>query len=271
MYHSIWQEISQFTLLPPDPGALPENAKFAGKITVRCFLDGIEVSRTNLTRVLAVLGDSLTDGAGTDRDQSLRFTDLLAARFYAAKQSVSVLNFGVGGSRLLHNRNRNDSRNRHTGLGDSLNQRWQRELNNSAGLTDVLLEIGINDIGQPPQSAPESETVSAETLISSLRELLQKIRASQPIVRIYLATLTPTGGNNGGYFSIDKEAKRQKVNSWIRSNQVADGFFDFDLALRDVRDASRLSQNYDSGDHLHPNAAGYLALANLIDLKLFCP
>jgi lysophospholipase L1-like esterase len=44
---------------------------------------------------------------------------------------------------------------------------------------------------------------------------------------------------------------------------------DFDAVTRDPSFPSRLLPLYDSGDHLHPSNAGYEAMANAIDLKLF--
>jgi lysophospholipase L1-like esterase len=44
---------------------------------------------------------------------------------------------------------------------------------------------------------------------------------------------------------------------------------DFDAATRDPANPTRYLPAYDSGDHLHPNDAGYQAMANAIDLALF--
>jgi lysophospholipase L1-like esterase len=38
---------------------------------------------------------------------------------------------------------------------------------------------------------------------------------------------------------------------------------------RDPSQPTKLLPLYDSGDHLHPNDAGYQAMANAIDLRLF--
>ncbi len=44
---------------------------------------------------------------------------------------------------------------------------------------------------------------------------------------------------------------------------------DFDAALRDPADPTRLNANLQSGDWLHPNDAGYRAMGDAIDLDLF--
>jgi lysophospholipase L1-like esterase len=71
------------------------------------------------------------------------------------------------------------------------------------------------------------------------------------------------------FFSPANEAKRQAVNTWIRMSGWYDGVIDFDRVLRDPNSPTRLLINLDSGDHLHPNDAGYQAMADAVDLKLF--
>ena len=63
--------------------------------------------------------------------------------------------------------------------------------------------------------------------------------------------------------------KRQAVNRWMRTSRVYDGVIDFDAATRDPGQEGRFLPQYDSGDHLHPNDAGYRAMADAIDLSLF--
>jgi lysophospholipase L1-like esterase len=90
-------------------------------------------------------------------------------------------------------------------------------------------------------------------------------------LKIYGATLTPFGGFP--FASAAKESQRQAVNHWIRTSGEYDAVIDFDAVLRDPNDPTRLRSDdeisYDSGDHLHPNDAGYQAMANAIDLALF--
>jgi len=83
--------------------------------------------------------------------------------------------------------------------------------------------------------------------------------------------MMPFDGPNSKFFTPENEAKRQAVNRWIRSTRVADGVIDFDAAVRDPNQPSRLLTDYDSGDHLHPNDAGHQAMADAIDLSLFRP
>ena len=72
-----------------------------------------------------------------------------------------------------------------------------------------------------------------------------------------------------GYFNEQTEKMRASINSWIRSSKEFDGVVDFDTIVRDPASPVRLKTEYDSGDHLHPSAAGYKAMADGIDLSLF--
>jgi lysophospholipase L1-like esterase len=71
-----------------------------------------------------------------------------------------------------------------------------------------------------------------------------------------------------GYYSADKEAKRVAVNEWIRTSGAFDGVIDFDAVVRDSAHPTRMLPAYDKGDNLHPNDAGYKAMADSIDLKM---
>ena len=72
-----------------------------------------------------------------------------------------------------------------------------------------------------------------------------------------------------GFWTPDLEAKRQAVNQWIRTSHSYDAVIDFDKTMRDPSHPTRLLAVYDSGDHLHPNDAGYRTMADAIDLSLF--
>jgi len=56
---------------------------------------------------------------------------------------------------------------------------------------------------------------------------------------------------------------------WIRTSKAYDAVIDLDKVLRDPAHPTRIQPAYDSGDHAHPNDAGYRAMAEAIDLSLF--
>ena len=139
----------------------------------------------------------------------------------------------------------------------------------TAGVRHVIVLLGINDIGQPgTDSATLAEAVGADAVIGAHRQLIARAHAKG--LRIIGATLTPFEGTIfPGYYSVDKEAMRNVVNTWIRSGGEYDGVIDFDRAVRDPAAPTRMLAAYDSGDHLHPNDRGMQAMADAIDLGLF--
>jgi lysophospholipase L1-like esterase len=106
--------------------------------------------------------------------------------------------------------------------------------------------------------------LSAQRLIWGYRQLIA--RAHEHGLRIILSTMTPFEGSPA--YSPAKEQVRLAVNAWIRGNHEADGIIDFDEAMRDPRDPSRLQPALDSGDHIHPDNRGYAVMARAIDLRL---
>jgi lysophospholipase L1-like esterase len=80
-------------------------------------------------------------------------------------------------------------------------------------------------------------------------------------------TLTPYEGAT--YAREEFEAVRDAVNQWIRTSGVYDAVADFEAATRDPANPKRIRPDFDPGDHLHPNDAGYQAMANAVDLGIF--
>jgi lysophospholipase L1-like esterase len=102
-------------------------------------------------------------------------------------------------------------------------------------------------------------------MISALSQLAT--RAHEHGIKVFAATLTPYEG--AAYFSEHGEQTREAVNRWIRTTFVFDGVIDFDQITRDPAKPSMFLSAFDSGDHLHPNNAGYHAMGSSIDLSLF--
>ena len=105
----------------------------------------------------------------------------------------------------------------------------------------------------------------ATNLIAAYEQIIDQAHARN--IRVYGATITPFGGSF--YDQPGHEAAREAVNHWIRTSGKFDAVIDFDAAMRDPQNPSHLLPAADSGDHLHPNEAGYKIMADAIDLKLF--
>ncbi|WP_194293191.1 SGNH/GDSL hydrolase family protein [Actinomadura macrotermitis] len=223
------------------------------------FLSGVDVRPDRATRAVVAFGDDLTDGFGADFNADDRWTDRLAARLRGAERPAAVLNEGVAGNRLLH-----DS----PCFGANALARLRPDVLAQARVKAVILHEGMNDIGfgrMPDQGcfAPNRPATAAE-IIGRYRQIIARLHARG--VRVIGATLTPIAGSP--FFSAAGEETRQKVNAWIRSGHAFDGHVDFDRAVRDPQHPQSLLEAYDWGDHLHPNAAGYQAMGDAVDLRL---
>jgi len=122
---------------------------------------------------------------------------------------------------------------------------------------------GINDIGR--EATVPAEAVTADELIGAYKQLIAQ--AHEHGVQVIGCTLTPYEGAN--YYRENGEATRAAVNSWIRSGGAFDAVVDFEAATRDAANTKRLRAEFDPGDHLHPNDAGYQAMADAFDLGIF--
>ncbi|HTL66729.1 MAG TPA: SGNH/GDSL hydrolase family protein [Lacunisphaera sp.] len=222
------------------------------------LLAEIDVRAAAEASAVVAIGDSITDGRGSTTDQNDRWTNNLARRLAAnaATAQVSVLNQGIGGGRLL----------RH-GLGPSALSRFDRDVLAPAGVTTVIVFEGVNDLGTAVGARKRGEAgASARDVIMAYEQMI--LRAHLKGLRIYGATITPFEGFK--MYNDDKsEAERTAVNHWIRTSGQFDAVIDFDAMTRDPQNPSRLSAAVDSGDHLHPSAAGYHLMADRVDLALF--
>ena len=215
------------------------------------LITGIEVRSETSSHAIIAFGDSITDGRGSTTNGNTRWPDYLAARLVGneATSKVAVVNMGIGGNGVFG------------GLGPSGQDRFQRDVLAQNGARWVILFIGVNDIGGVADGNGED---IAQRLISAFTTFAQQAHARN--IRVYGVTITPFGGSS--YDTADHERARQIVNRWIRSNEVYDACLDFDAVVRDPANPAALLPTY-SFDKLHMTPAGYEAVANSIDLKLF--
>ncbi|XXT22597.1 SGNH/GDSL hydrolase family protein [Sorangium sp. So ce429] len=226
-------------------------------ITSTYWLAGVDVESTEPRKVVVTFGDSITDGTSTTMDAEKRYSDRLFARLQADPETrmVAVVNQGLGGNRLLR-----DS------VGPSAVSRFERDVLGTPGVTHVIVLIGINDIGMAAFVGP-AEKATADQMIDGLESLADKARAKG--VKAFVGTLMPFEEAFPPYYTPEGEAVRQEVNTWIRGNTSYDGVIDFEAAVRDPEQPTKLLASFDSGDHLHPNDAGHEAMANAVPLSLF--
>jgi lysophospholipase L1-like esterase len=216
----------------------------------------VDVNAVPGSRSIVTLGDSITDGAHSTRNGNDRWPDVLAARLQqdAALSHVGVLNEGIGGNRVLNDQ-----------AGPSALARLDRDVLAQNGARYVIVLESINDIGRLARLTAPQDDINAQELEDGLSQIAEA--AHQHGMKIYGATLTPYKGAN--YFSEKGEQVREAVNNWIRTSGVFDGVVDFDKITRDPQNPLQFNPLYDSGDHLHPNDAGYKAMGEGVDLSLF--
>jgi lysophospholipase L1-like esterase len=227
------------------------------------FISAVEVLAPPGTRgAIVALGDSITDGASSRPDKNERWTDVLARRLLAHNKEFAVLNAGIGGNRVLTTS---------PCWGQNAVARLRRDVLSEVGIEAVILFEGTNDIGQPDTPASDGNPclsrtqVTADEIVAGYKQIIVRTHAQG--LKIFGATILPYQGFIA--WNAQGEAKRVAVNQWIRTAKAFDGVIDFDEALRDPANPSRMAPRYDSGDHLHPGTAGHAAMGNAVDLALF--
>jgi lysophospholipase L1-like esterase len=214
------------------------------------YISGMEVMASTSAKAIVALGDSLTDGRGTDNDHNNRWTDDLEVRLQgnAATANVAMMNMGIGGTVVIGT------------TGTSAQARFARDVLGQAGVKYVIVFDGVNDIGGG---------ASAASITQAYGGLISQAHAKGLL--IYGATITPFGTYTA-YYTAAHEMVRQAVNTYIKSAGNFDGYLDFDAAVTDNGNPPALQTQYDTWaqtDGLHLNPAGYQKLADSVDMTLF--
>jgi lysophospholipase L1-like esterase len=246
-------------------GAEESDAAFPFTTTSWYFLDAIDVMAPDATLVIACFGDSITDGTGSTLNGDDRWPDVLSRRLHTLHGSrISVVNAGIGGNRITGPAEY--SPQAPFAGGPSALDRLDRDLLSLSGLSTVIWLEGINDL---------SSGASAEAVIDGLTRGVARLHARG--IRVIGATITPAVGAAGPPGTAEVDARRQAINTFIRTGRVFDGWVDFDRATRDTTTGALRPEHQPGstiggpGDKLHPNRAGYQAMAHAIDLSLIVP
>ncbi len=213
------------------------------------YISGIDVMADSAAKGAVAIGDSLTDGRGTDNDMNDRWTDVLSAAMQAngATSDVSMMNQGIGATNLIGT------------TGTAAQARFARDVLGQDGVRYAIVFDGVNDILSSNSTAAQLETAYMDLIT----------RAHGKGLLIYGATITPFGANT--MYTAAHESVRQAVNTWIKSG-VFDGVIDFDAAITDNGNPPKIQTVYATWaqqDGLHPGPAGYQKMGSSVDLTLF--
>ena len=214
------------------------------------FLDGVDVVNPSVKGAVVAFGPSTTDGNASTPNENVRYPDDLARRLLALPkgQQMSVLNAGISGNELLADDGTN---------GQSALHRFLRDVVEQTDVKAVIIWEGTNDYLANP-NLTLSDYTSVYTQLIAI--------AHAHGIKVIGATLQPTEGTGG--WTAEGNTLREAVNNWILTSGAFDGTADFSTVLEDPANPAQLLPAYDSGDHLHPNDAGYLAIADSVDLRL---
>lgn len=215
-------------------------------------LKGIDVLASTEAGAIAILGNSITDGRGSTTNQQNRWPDILSRRLLNNEPTskVAVLNMGIGGNCMLGG-----------GLGPTGRKRYQRDLQQQAGVKWIILFEAINDLGYSHNGVQ-----AAEQLIPLYEQIIHE--AHDQGIYVYGATITPF--KNSFYYRDDRELGRQMINAWIRTTPLLDGVIEFEHAVCDPQDTTMMHRDFlFENDYLHPNAKGYEAMGGNVNLDLF--
>ncbi len=246
-------------------GADEGDAAFPNSTTSWYFLDMLDVKGPADTVVVAALGDSITDGTASTLNGDDRWPNDFSRRLHAVYGThVSVVDEGIGGNRIL------------TPLvytpqtpfsgGPSALSRLDRDVFSLSGISGVVWLEGINDFGGGS---------SANDIIGGIQQGVQLMRAHG--LKVVQATITSALGNSPDpVFDGARDAGRKVVNAFIRSAGIFDSVADMDAVADDpatgmIRAQYLVNSTLGTIDHIHPNRAGYLAMAQTIDLRVFAP
>jgi lysophospholipase L1-like esterase len=251
-------------LTMPHDGAVSlreDEAAFPFSTTSVFYLDAVDMMADAGTKLVVAFGDSITDGMGASLNGQDRWPDILSRRLHERfGGKVAVVNAGIAGNRILkpdlYGAENPDA------SGPAALQRLKRDVLSLSGVSTVIWLEGINDLGPYGQ-------VGLKELEQAITSGVRMLRSAAPTLRIIGATLISARGSTT--FGV-RDEDRQALNAFIRTSGLFDAVIDFEGATINPWSGALKSEyvvptnGVSTEDGLHPNRAGYLAMAGTIDL-----
>ena len=266
-WHAAALATSYFSVRGTDHAAEEQESAWPFPTTSTFLLDAVDIQAPDVARVIVALGDSITDGTGSTPNGYDSWPDILNRRLaQLAPGQYSVVNAGISGNEVAGPLN--ESTRQGYGGGPSIMDRLERDVLSLSGVTDVIWMEGINDFS-PGTGA------SVEVVETAMRNAIERMRKALPGVRLHGATLTSSlAANPADPAFQEQDQKRMALNRFIKESGLFDSIIDFDAATLDPTTGGLRAEFIPSsaggpGDGLHPNRAGYVAMANAIDPKIF--
>jgi lysophospholipase L1-like esterase len=216
----------------------------------------VQVLSPDLAATIVALGDSITEGACSTLDANGDWPDLLSKRLLPVLDGtkMAVFNAGIGSGRFASS--------------DAAGLRGLSRLDELLTLPNVawvVILMGVNDISY--------ERVEARFLQDAYVQAIRTAHAAG--TRIMGIPILPFGhsvkdvGNN---VQVARE-----VNDWIRAHDKRlgasepsfDAVIDLEDVVKDPRDPGWALLPELTCDGVHPNQAGYTAIANAFPLDVF--
>lgn len=227
------------------------------------WLSAVVVAGSPSQGTVVAFGDSITDGFNA---QGFSWVKPLNQRMSGLPPAdrMAVVNEGILGNTLIAGPFPRPTYDFTSGGKPGL-ARLGTDALSLPGAKDVVLFLGTNDLWFG---------ATAQQVIAGAQNFIAQVHAAG--LKAFGVTLLPRQGNidDGIPWTSTMETYRQQVNQWILSPASGfDGVFDLASVMSDVYNGACNPQAmyppYDSGDHLHPNAAGQTAMANAIPTTLF--
>lgn len=217
--------------------------------TTYYFLSDVTMESAQENRAVICYGDSIT---------AQNWPDELALLLAKNNKALSSVRKAASGTRIL----RQYDCITYQSYGLCAKVRFPHEIPMVQGAKAIIIQQGINDIIHPVGSEvnpfrPWNELPTAEELIEGLKYYI--VEARKYGLKVYMGTLLPIKGWRT--YASFRDELRCKVNEFIRTTNLIDGFIDFDEAVRDENDPAAFALECNSGDSLHPSALAYQKMA----------